>query len=160
MWPIKKKEPKYGFRTSASGSLTFDLTDEEREEVEHSFKMFEDYQIKSDYAEEFEKGIIAFSLTNYAQGLMVWDSDTEKDSIQKAIAATSKAYSIHQLPIYLYDLAVYSENLGESKKALDMYDKFLSAFNQYEETSVDRILLVNRDVEGAVKHAQSKLGRN
>lgn len=47
MWPFRKKFDLLGFKKDKEGNLTFDLTEEEQQEVENTFKMFEGYKSSS-----------------------------------------------------------------------------------------------------------------
>ncbi|MFC1583106.1 hypothetical protein ACFL4U_00340 [Candidatus Neomarinimicrobiota bacterium] len=145
----------YGLKSSKSSSGSFEFTEEEENEINHTFKMFEGYQIK----EELVDGLVSVALSLYALDLVRHGSDSEETSIEKAGASTVKAYSVYPLPIYLFDLAVITELTGNLELAEDLFNKFLKSHSEYKYDSVARVLLKNRSIDEAVSEAESRLSQ-
>ena len=78
-------------------------------------------------------------------------------SVEKAIAALGKAYSIYQLPIYLYDLACCFEMNAMPSQAEDLFAKFLQRMHGYKPDQLDTIMLGDRDFGAAVADAEARL---
>ena len=76
--------------------------------------------------------------------------------LEKAIAAITKAYSIYQLPIYLYDFACLMEITGKVNVARKMFKDFLNKQLEFKPNKVDKLLLNQRDIDEAVKDAKAK----
>ena len=66
MTPFRGKRDLPGFRKDKEGNFVFDLTEEEQQEVEDTFKGFEGYKFNPAVADDIKKGTTAFALSNYA----------------------------------------------------------------------------------------------
>ena len=83
--------------------------------------------------------------------------EVDKNVFEKAAASCVKAYSIYQLPIYLYDLAIINEYSGKPELALDLFKNFLEEHYNYNYDTIANVLLKNRNVDEAVSFAKSRL---
>ena len=163
MWPFRKKQDLPRFKRDEKGDITFDLTEEEQREVEDALKMFEGYYIRRDIADDFQKGIVAFRLSSYARyqatmSELDFQKENRKKLLEKAIAAIMKAYSIYQLPIYLYDLACFTEMEGRVDAARDMFINFLEEQSEFKHGQIDKLLLeqFDFDINEAIKDEKIK----
>ena len=145
-----------------SATTTFDLTEEEILEVNKTFDLLKGYAVHPSVADKLKQGLTARGLANYAADRIMWaefpSQQTERESnINKAVAAIGKAYSIYQLPIYLYDLACYFELKDMRNEAREMFERFLARQAQYKGDQLDQIFLGDRDVDEAKTLASQKL---
>ncbi len=168
MWLFNKKTNLPGFKKDNQGNLMFELTDEEKQEVQKVFDVLKssegEFVVKKESADEIQRGMIAQGLSFYAKDQIIqseFDSNKDKkeEFINKAIASISKAYSFCPLPIYLYDLACFMEMNGKNKEAKDIFRKFLKLQNNFKPTRIQEILLntQQRDVDEAIKEAIKNL---
>jgi len=161
MWPFNR-EPEPG---------EFDLdhyqiTPDEEREIRVVFDTFltPDWRRigKEVHTLEVHKGLVAHGLWNYAEQKMVsadffWRDGSREAFINQAICSIKKAYAIHHLPIYLFDLARYEEAIGRPADAGDAYRAFLEAHTQYELSEFDHLLLRDRDLGEAVQLAKERV---
>jgi hypothetical protein len=153
-----------GVKRDPNGRLMFDLTAEERREVEYFLKVAKDegVAVRNEYAEQIEKSVMAFALVNYAKdqvGLAEINSTIErKELLHKALAAVAKAGALHELPIYKFDLACVFEFLGEKEIAAECFREFLSRCDRFVSGAVDGFTLKQRNAPLAVTIAKRKLG--
>lgn len=142
-----------------SAQMTFDLTDDEQVEVNKIFDMFKGYSVHPDIAEKLQHGLIARGLADYASSQILYADIRKQDSkdyIKKAIASIGKAYSIYQLPIYLFDLASYFELADMESDAKKTYSLFLRQQAAYKYDQLDNLFLQNRNINEAIAHAVQK----
>jgi hypothetical protein len=163
MWPFKKKQQLPGFQRTVKGDLTFDITEEEQQEIDILFDMLKDHRVHPDAADTLTRGITARGLANFAENQIMWAGfDSQKDNrdklINKAIASIGKAYSIYPLPIYLYDLAccLYMTANGH-KRAANTFKLFLERQGEYKPGPLDDVFMRDRDIDEARKDAVQKL---
>lgn len=161
MWPFKKHRDLPRIRKDEKGNIFFDLTYEEKQAVERVFKEFEGLAFHRDIADDFQRGMIAFALSNYVKGqVMLSEVDSRKKDkdilIEKAIAAISKAYSFYQLPIYLYDFACFIEMSDRIDVARDAFRDFLKKQSEFKSGQFDEIFLKERNIDEAIKDAKAK----
>jgi hypothetical protein len=171
MWPFIKKFNLPGFKKDNQGNLMFELTEEEKQEVQKVsdfLKNPEDpegkFYAKQEVAEEMGQVMIAMGLFNYAKDqimLSEFDSNriNKKEFIDKAIASISKAFSFCPLPIYMYDLACFLEMNGENNKAKKTFKSFLELQDNFKPSEIQKILLnaQARDIDEAIKDAKKWL---
>lgn len=162
MWPLKKKSRYPGMQADKAGNFTFVLTEEEKNAVEEEFTPFKGYYLRPDIKEQTENALVARGLAHYAERqimLSTFDSHKTEMSklIDKAIAAISKAYSYYSLPIYLYDLACFMEMAGQKEKARDIFRDFLDTQGKYKPAEIDQALLLDRDINDAIRKANLKV---
>ena len=79
---------------------------------------------------------------------------------RKALAAATKAYSLHSLPIYMFDMGCIFEMLGDTTSAQDAFRSFLESQRKFVPSDVDRITLAQRDVDAALSEARDRLSRS
>lgn len=140
---------------------TFDLTDEEKLEVNKMFELLEGYAVHSSVADKLQQGLTARGLANYAADQIMsseFRNENRDKCINKAVASIGKAYSIYQLPIYLYDLACYFELKNMATDARKMYELFLVRQAEYKNDQLDHIFLGERNIDEARELASKKLG--
>jgi len=107
-----------------------------------------------------ESGIMAIALTEYAADLLAQnDDDGSEESLTKATQAQAKAYALHNLPVYLFQLAGMFEAAGDVGKARDFLQRFLRAQQEFTPDGIDRLLLDHRgfDMVRTVSLAKTKL---
>jgi hypothetical protein len=154
-----------GIKRDPKGRLMFDLTAEEQRDVEYLFKVAKDegIAVRSEYAELIEKSMMAFALVGYAKDQVrlaeIADTTARKELLHKALAAVAKAGTLHELPIYEFDLACVFEFLGEKEIAAECFREFLSRCDRFVSSPVDGSTLKQRSVPAAVKIARRKLGQ-
>ena len=157
MWPFTKKQNLPGFKKDNQGNLMFELTKEEKREVEKVLDKHKspegEFYVKKEAADEIQRGMTAQGLFNYAKDqimLSEFNSNKEKrnEFIDKAIASVSKAYSFYPLPIYMYDLACFMEMNGKKDEAK----------NAFMPSQIQEMLLnaQSRDTDEALKDAKGK----
>lgn len=148
MWSFKKDKKR---------DIFFEFTEEEQREIENTFRNFKDYAVNPKYEEEIKNALIASALSLYALTTEKLGVESKEINLQKAISSVTKAYNIYQLPLYLYDFACFLEQDGRLEEAIKMYKKFLESQSNYNFGPIDNVLLSQRDLERAIKVAQSKV---
>jgi hypothetical protein len=112
VWPFKKKERHLpGFKQHADGQVSFTLTEEEETAIRRFFSMMKSSGDKGELYihPEAHKAMTAWALIGYSQD-QVWragnaPSNNQQSCFQNALGSAMKAYSIHPLPIYMFDMA-------------------------------------------------------
>jgi len=109
-------------------------------------------------------GMKAKALAEYVEDLMArlpyCESDQETASLmQKAIHAQAAAYAVHNLPVYLFQLAGMFEFSGDAAKAKDFFRNFLRANAEFRPDQVDTIFLAQSgfDLQEIVEVAKGKI---
>ena len=168
MWPFNKKPKLPGIELHANGQISFTLTDEEEAEVNNFFRMLKDSSQESEQGTLYihpdtHKAMTAWALIGYAQRQvslveLAHKGVVDKDlCLRKALAAASKAYSLHSLPIYMFDMGCIFEMLGDAASAQVAFRSFLESQRKFKASDVDNITLRQRDVEAAVMEAREKI---
>jgi len=79
----------------------------------------------------------------------------------KAIAAADKAFSIHTLPIYFYELATYLDLYGNIEIAKKIYAGFLDMQTKFKDDKklgiLSEFFYNDLAVDEAIKDAKSKI---
>lgn len=88
----------------------------------------------------------AKALTEYVEDLMAQLQDCTSDEetasvMDKATQAQAKAYAIHNLPLYLFQMAGMLEFAGQTAKAKDFFRHFLRAQDEFKPDQVDTIFI-------------------
>lgn len=169
MWPFSKKRCFPGVEQNSDGTINFSLTDEEALEADRALEMFNGFVVHPDAAEKIRNGTIAVALSRYANELVTFkcdpDSEAElksnwpviKQTLEKAIAAVWKSYSLYPLPVFLYHRACFSQLLGEKAEALQLFGSFVKKQAEFKAEQVDKVLL---DYEGtSIDNALSQAKR-
>lgn len=157
-----------GFFSSLFGSKdkpatpTFELTEEEKLEVNKTFDFLKGYAVNPSVADKLKQGLTARGLANYAADQIInaelpSQSAERESSINKAVAAIGKAYSIYPLPIYLYDLACYFELKNMHNEAKRMFGLFLARQAEYKIDQLEQMFLGERNIDEAKAHASQQL---
>lgn len=162
MWPFSKEYDLTGLRRDDKGNIVFDLTTEEKQAVEDAFRTFEGSSVRPDVYDDFRNGTTALALSLYAnkQALMSTIESSEEERkklLDKAITAIGKAYSIYQLPIYIYDFACFLEKSNRWDLAKNMFKDFLKQQSKFKPRPLDEGFLRRRDIDAATKDAKVKL---
>lgn len=169
MWPFTKRRKLPGIEQDANGQLRCTLTDEEEAEVNNFFRMLNDSSDQSGQGTWYihpaaHKAMTAWALIGYAQRQVTLAEMADKGVVdgdlcfRKALAAATKAYSLHPLPIYMFDMGCLFEMLGDKVSADNAFRSFLESHRKFKPTAVDEITLKNRDVEAAVREARDRIG--
>jgi hypothetical protein len=157
MW-FKKKSKLPGVERLPNGEVSLALTDEEQAEVDRFFRMMESGQTEGTLYihPDAHKALTAVALIGYARSQVILSETADKDlCFRKALAAATKAYSLHCLPIYMFDIASIFELLGDNGSAQDAFRSFLRSQQEFKPSDVDRIALRERDVEEAIRQAEA-----
>lgn len=168
MWFFKKRSKLPGVKQQPNGQVSFTLTDEEQAEVSSFFRMMNESSQKNEQGTWYihpkaHRAMTAWALIGYARSQvtsaeMADEGVIDKDvCYRKALAAAGKAYSLHSLPIYMFDMGCILEMLGDTASARDAFRSFLELHQKFTPSDVDRITLGQRDIEGAVEEALDRL---
>jgi hypothetical protein len=168
MWPFKKRSKLPGVEQYPNGQISFTLTDEEQAEINRFFRMMQESNQETEQGTlyihpEAHKAMTAWALIGYAQSQVTLAEMAEKGVVdndscyRKALAAATKAYSLHPLPIYMFDMGCIFEMLGDTASALGAFRSFLESQRRFTPSDVDRITLKQRDIEAAVREALDRL---
>ncbi|SRR5712691_3448350 len=160
MWPFSRKKT-LGIKQTEDGGFSFDITQEEKQEIDKMFDLLKGYRFHPSIADKLKHGITAKGLAYYAADQIstagfASQKNSREECVKKAIASISKAYSIYQLPIYIYDLACYLEMASRSDEAKNMFKMFLKRQADFRPEQLDKIILGDRDASEAIQHATTK----
>lgn len=169
MWPFSKKPKLPGIEQHADGRISLTLTDEEKAEVNSFFQMMKDSDDEQEEGDWFvhpdlHKAMTAMALSMYAQTqvslvkLADEDAVDKQECLHKALAAAGKAYSLHALPVFMFDVACIFDMLGDNGSARDAFRSFLTSQEQFRPSDVDNIALSQRDVNAAIREARERIG--
>jgi hypothetical protein len=170
VWPFPKKSNLPGVEQHSNGQISFTLTDEEEAEVNRFFQMMKGASQEAEQGTWYihpdaHKAMTAWALIGYAQSQVTLAEMADKGVVdkdlcfRKALAAASKAYSLHSLPIYLFDMGCIFEMLADTASAQGAFRSFLESQRKFKASDVDRITLRHRDVEAAVSEALGRLSQ-
>lgn len=172
MWPFKKKSKlPDGLQYDGDGNLVFELTKEEEQKVNECFRTLYPQAheggglaIHKSVAEEFRTGMVARGLYEYAFDQIALSKQEAQTSnqgklIDMAIASIMKAFTIYQLPIYVYDLACFMEMNGRLDLAKGVFKEFLDLQDCFRPSEFMKTTLdsYNRDIDTAIRNARQKL---
>lgn len=89
-----------------------------------------------------ENGMMAKALAEYAADLLAQCDDCNSEEwLRKAAQAQAKAYALHNLPVYIFQLAGMYEVAGDTSKARDFLRHFLRAQDEFMPDGIDNVLL-------------------
>lgn len=147
-----------------------ELTEEESEAVSRTLEQYAagaKAQLGGKEAfvpEKLRDAMTAQGLTRYVEDL-IWKledcgSGEVATLMDKATQAQAKAYAIHNLPVYLFQLAGMFELAGDDGKAKDFFRHFLRAQSEFKPDQIDTIFLnaTEFDIPKFVAMAQEKVG--
>lgn len=168
MWPFPKKSKLPGVEQHSNGQISFTFTDEEEAEVNRFSQMMKGASQETEQGTWYihpdaHKAMTAWALIGYAQSQVTLAEMADKGVVdedlcfRKALAAATKAYSLHSLPIYMFDMGCIFEMLGNTASARGAFRSFLESQRTFKPSDVDRITLQHRDVEAAVREALDRL---
>ena len=114
----------------------------------------------------FMDALVAQGLNEYVEDLMR-DIEEHPDAavatvMDKAIAAQKKAYTIHNLPVYLFQLAGIFEFAGDAEKAREHFEHFLRAQGEFKPDRADAVFFeqMGFDLPKMVKAAKEKVAQS
>jgi hypothetical protein len=162
--------PKFpGVKENSNGTIEFSLSDEEQRAIDRTIDLFKDVRVHPEAAERVQYGIMAVALSKYAEEMVSRLSFIEqveykskwpaaKADLENSVAAVWKAYSLCQLPIFVYHRACYMEMLGYRKEARKLFASFLSAQSAFKSDTISGVLVqyVGTDIEAAISFARRK----
>src|SRR5215471_18887162 len=109
---------------------------------------------------KMKDGMMAIALTEYAADLLAqYDDSDSEEWLRKATQAQAKAYALHNMPVYLFQLAGIFEAAGNVEKARDFLQRFLRAQQEFTPDGIDTLLLDQSgfDMARTVSLAKTKL---
>ncbi|HLY17231.1 MAG TPA: hypothetical protein VKR61_08395 [Bryobacteraceae bacterium] len=110
---------------------------------------------------KMKDAMTAKALAGYSEDLMcqVRHSPDERSAalIDKAIKAQMKAYTIHQLPVYLFQTAEILEYRDDMALAKEFFRRFLEAQNDFVPNTVDTFFLSQADIPKLIATAKEKV---
>ena len=115
-------------------------------------------------APKVKDGIAAQGLAEYVEHLLRQGEDCGSDAkiatmMDKAIKGQMKAYALHSLPIYLFQLAELFELAGNATKAREFFQHFLRAQDAFKPDQIDNLLLnqMGLDLAKVVEAAKQRV---
>jgi len=102
--------------------------------------------------QKVKDGMTAQGLIEYVEDLMRQlrdcDSDDEMATLMdKAIKAQMKAYAVHNLPVYLFQVAGMFELVGDADNAKEFFRQFLKAQSNFIPDNIDTMFLNQTDFD-------------
>jgi hypothetical protein len=165
MWPFGKKLKLPGIEQKSNGEIEFTLTDEEEAEVNDFNKMLQESGqelVAGDLLlhPDAVKAMTAWALGGYArrQVKLAEESVAGKLRLNKALAATMKAYSLHPLPIYMFDMGCVHALLGNTTLERNAFKIFLDSQATVKPSRLDSIVMTQRNIDAAIQTAHERLG--
>ena len=170
MWPFFKKQRFPGIKQKNDGTIEFSLTDDEAREANLALQAWKGSLVHPEFAEKVRNGTIAVALSHYAQRLVMILPDVNTQSelksnwptiqvtLEKAIAAVWKSYSLCPLPVFLYHRAGLLKMLGLRDEARQLYASFLKKQFEFKMDQADKSLLdyEGTDIEYALSCAKQE----
>jgi hypothetical protein len=134
--------------------VKFDFTEEESKAINRNLKMYgsianEDAPegMVACIPEKARNGIIAQALCQYVEDLLRGSQRCSADVMEKAIKAQMKAYAVHNLPVYLFQVAGMFERAGDATNANEFFRQFLEAQTTFHPDSIDTSFLNQTDFD-------------
>lgn len=162
---MSKPRPPKGYK-----EVEIDFTVEEAAAINRGLKMYADIAnadapegMTAIVSKKFKDAITAKVLTEYVEDLMLrlrHCSEQEAAVVMdKAIQAQMKVYAIHNLPIYLFQVAGMFEYLGDTAKAKEFFQLFLQTQRDFKPDQIDTYFLdqTGFDIAKTVSAARQKL---
>jgi hypothetical protein len=170
MCPFPRKDRFPGVKLNAEGTIDFTLTNEEANAADLALQGFKDVLVHPEVAEKVRNGTIAVALCHYAKNLIAVhcaglteteyknDWDIIEETLEKAVAAVWKSYSLCPIPIFLYHRACFLQMLGLKNESRELYSSFLRQYAEYKTDQVDKSLLEyeGTDIDHALSHAKEE----
>ena len=164
MWPLKHKPEPGEFDPDH-----YHITDSEKETIAfvfHNFATPDGQHIGMEmHPPPVMRGLVAHGLWRHAEQCVesadyIAHSPNRADfegMMDEAIRAIRKAYAIHHLPIYVYDLASYLRKRGMDGPAREAYGDYLLAQSHYRPVVYDDMFLHERDLDEAIEDTKQQL---
>jgi len=169
VWTFSKKDRFPGVKINADETIDFTLTNEEASAADLALHQFKDIFVHPEVAEKVRNGTIAVALCRYAKNLLAEDKTTGGECIrdnrstiqktlEKAVAAVWKSYSLCPLPIFLYHRAAFLQMLGMKNEARRLFALFLIKQSEFKMDEIDKLLLDYEatDIEHALSRAKGE----
>lgn len=166
MWPFTRKRELPGMHLEGDGRVLLTMTDEEKAEVRSLFAMIKGpnggegaWAIRDD----FRYAMTAWALVSYSRSQVLLSDAADRGRVdrslclRKALAAATKAYSLHPLPIYMFDVGCLLEMLGETQSARNAFRTFLDRQSRFTPASADSSVLKDRDLDAAIAQARRSI---
>lgn len=163
MWPFRRKGAGLsGSQVGRKGNGTCVLTAEEQRYVDKEFQLFKDYAVHEQVKGQFRRLVMARGLARYANTQITIagvgsGEGRQREPVERAIAAISRAYSLCCLPIYLYDMATFVEMTGKLDTAQNLFEAFVEQQATFEPDQIEAAFLRERDIEEAVRDASRRI---
>jgi len=140
-----------------------ELSDEEQKTVEKEFQAFQGYAVPKQVGDQFRRLVTARGLARYASRQVVIGGagsrgTRQREPMERAIAALSKAYGACGLPVYLYDMATLMEMVGRADAARELFEVFLEQQASFVPDQMEAAFLGERDLEEAARDARDRIG--
>jgi hypothetical protein len=138
---------------AVTGCCPIDFTEEETKAINRTLKRLADWAeanapkgTHAVVAQRLKDGMIAMALIEYVGEVCVQQKACAKDGewialMDKAITAQRKAYAIHGLPVYLFEIARLFDFVGDSYNARRFFAAFIKAQGRFKPDQVDTLLL-------------------
>jgi hypothetical protein len=158
-------------KINADGTIDFTLTNEEASAADLALHQFKEVFVHPEVAEKVRNGTIAVALCRYAKNLVAEDCNKTigaecirnnwsaiQKTLEKAVAAVWKSYSLCPLPIFLYHRAAFLQRLGMKNEARRLFALFLTKQSEFKMDQIDKLLLDYEatDIEHALSHAKGE----
>lgn len=147
-----------------------DYTDEEKVAMREAIEQFRSQAAPPEHADRIQRCIYARALYHYALAKMSAAAEAEQrgvagaeleqvrnDGLVRATAALNKAHLLYPMPLYLYDLAGLREVANDLSGAVALYERFIREQKGFRADQIDRALLLERDVEAALRDSVSRM---
>lgn len=155
-------------KENPDGTIEFSLTDEEAREADLALEAFKGVLVHPEAADKVRNGTIAVALSRYATELVgthcLGLSESEyranwpsiQRTLEKAVAAVWKSYSLSPLPIFLYHRAVFLQMLGIKDRSRQLFALFVFEQSEFQADDVDKSLMSyeGTDIQRALVHAR------
>ena len=160
MWSFRSRKELPGLTRHKDGKLSFRFTHDEEQAINEQVELCKGYYVHKSLYQKFEKSLIGRGLFCYAKSQSMrasLASHNKSECMEKAIAAISKAYNFHQLPIYLYDLASFTAMANYHSSSKNIFRLFLERQADFKPDQMDEIAMQDRDIQEAIRDAKSRL---
>ena len=138
--------------TKAAAEMKIDFTEEESAAINASMDEYASIWASTHGGGSYitpvkvHNGMMAKALTEYALDLVAefdgYESEAEVASfVKKATQAQAKACALHNLPVYVFQLAGIYESVGDHASARKFLDLFLRAHSEFTPDGIDDLFL-------------------
>ena len=163
----KEKSGLPGIEQHTDGRVSCTFTEEEEHAVNRFFKAMKDPNEETGEGTWYihpdaHRAMTAWALMDYARSQVSLAESAEEGLVnndlcfRKALAAATKAYSLHALPIYVFDMGCILEMLGDADSARNAFRTFLEFHREFKASDIAKLTLKFRDVDAAVREARER----